>query len=99
MPLGDQYVKEIISMNFSFLQIYDDNEGGRKVCIYYHFSSSLVIVSITRKIAKSWTTLIDPKILLRDLIPYMENIPKEFGYPRIRANQMPFHMNKYIVKL
>ena len=58
--------------NSRLLQIYDDNEKGRKVCSYYNLTgmpSILVIDSITRQTMQVWTSMIKPERLLDDLLP------------------------------
>ena len=61
---ANQAVKETLSGNFIFWQIYDDNEEGRKVCSYYNLTgmpSILVIDSITRQTMQVWTGMIKPE--------------------------------------
>ena len=85
---ANQAVKETLSANFIFWQIYDDNEEGRKVCGYYHLTempSTLVIDSITGQKMQVWSRMIKPERLLEDLLPYMDKGPMEFSHSRRRV--------------
>lgn len=88
---ANQAVKETLSASFIFWQIYDDNEEGRRVCGYYHLTempSTLVIDSITGQIMQVWTSMIKPKRLLENLLPYMDKGPMEFSHPRRAASNV-----------
>ena len=87
---ANQAVRETITATFIFLQIHDDNDEGRKLCTYYRLTempSTLVIDSITGQKMQAWTGMINPERLLEDLIPFMENGPKEYSHSR-RAREV-----------
>ncbi|KAF8389599.1 hypothetical protein HHK36_024118 [Tetracentron sinense] len=77
---SNEAVAQTIRTNFIFWQVYDDTSEGKKVCTYYHLDSIpvvLVIDPITGQKMRSWSGMIQPDRLLEDLLPFMDNGPKD----------------------
>ncbi|XP_010270774.1 PREDICTED: plant UBX domain-containing protein 7 isoform X2 [Nelumbo nucifera] len=77
---ANEAVAQTISTNFIFWQVYDDTSEGRKVCTYYNLNSIpavLVIDPITGQKMRLWNGMVQPERLLEDLLPFMDNGPKD----------------------
>lgn len=77
---ANEAVEQTVGSNFIFWQIYDDTEEGRKICTYYKLDSApvvLVLDPVTGQKMHSWRGMVQPERLLEDLLPFMDNSPKE----------------------
>ncbi|XP_074363137.1 plant UBX domain-containing protein 7-like isoform X2 [Apium graveolens] len=77
---ANEAVAQTISSNFIFWQVDDDTEEGSKVCTYYKLDSSpmvLVVDPVTGQKMRSWKGMVQPQTLLEDLLPFMDDSPKD----------------------
>ncbi|CAI9096835.1 OLC1v1033064C5 [Oldenlandia corymbosa var. corymbosa] len=77
---ANETVAHTIKNNFIFWQVYDDTEEGRKVCTYYKLESIPVVMlvdPVTGQKMRSWRGMVQPETLLEDLLPYMDDSPKD----------------------
>lgn len=73
-------VAQTIRTNFIFWQVYDDSEEGSKVCTYYKLYSIPVILlidPITGQKMHSRSGMVEPEVLLEDLLPFMDGSPSD----------------------
>ncbi|KAI3842330.1 hypothetical protein MKW98_026120 [Papaver atlanticum] len=77
---GHEILAGMIASNFIFWQVYDDTTEGKKVCGYYNLTGSipavLVLDPFTGKKERSWSGMVQPEVLLEDLMPYMDAAPE-----------------------